>query len=295
MAQRRTKRRSEPTTDSGDTTGARKLTLYDFCSGIGLGFPAASVFLGGFEIVGLCEIDGYCRDILSKRYPGVPIARDIRVREDFTGIKPRIITASPNCQPFSLNGKRRGADDERNLFPALFDIIRSSKPEYLCLENVAGILSCPYKSGGTTGGFFKWILWQFSCCGYYVQWQTLNSAVFGAPFPRERLVLVAIAASVVEQFGGNPPAWAEQVGSAVERVGATWPARSSEPGVSSERLVQLASELGESIGVPSGNGDIRNQRKAYGNCFDPRPAAVALSYILRVEEARRKVEEQKAS
>ncbi|MUG92810.1 hypothetical protein F7734_10250 [Scytonema sp. UIC 10036] len=291
MAERRTKRKSSAG-DTGDTKseGTGKLTLYDFCSGIGLGFLAAATMLGEFDIIGACEIDDYCRSILALRYPGVPIARDIRVREDFERVTATVTSCSLPCQPFSIAGKRLAADDERNLFPYWLERIDTINSRYLVLENVPGILSAPYQPGKPTGTFFRWLLWELSHRGYYVQWQVLGSGHFGSPFPRERLLLVAIAASVVEQFGGNPPTWSEQVRDSVERVGATWSARSSEPGISSERIIQLASELGISIGVPSGNGDIRNQRKAYGNCFDPRVAATALSYVLRVEAARRRVE-----
>jgi site-specific DNA-cytosine methylase len=43
----------------------------DLCSGVGAGFGIAGL-RAGWELVGICENDNYCTDILSKRFPGYP-------------------------------------------------------------------------------------------------------------------------------------------------------------------------------------------------------------------------------
>ena len=50
-----------------------------------------------------------------------------------------IVTAGFPCQPWSLAGKRKGVDDQRNLWPCTFRIIQEVRPGAVLLENVPGI------------------------------------------------------------------------------------------------------------------------------------------------------------
>ena len=58
----------------------------------------------------------------------------------FRGAFDTILAGYP-CQPFSHAGQRRGADDERHLWPDVARIIREVEPEWVFLENVAGHVS----------------------------------------------------------------------------------------------------------------------------------------------------------
>lgn len=91
----------------------------DTFSGIG-GFALAARWLG-WETVGFCEMDPFCRRVLAKHWPGVPIVRDIHFLAKHAhrlrgGVD--IVTGGVPCQPASLAGKRQGSADDRWLWPA---------------------------------------------------------------------------------------------------------------------------------------------------------------------------------
>ncbi|WP_392530054.1 DNA cytosine methyltransferase [Nostoc sp. C117] len=50
--------------------------VLDLCSGIG-GFTLGHKICGGFETVAFCEINEYCQQVLSLRFPHIPIIPDI--------------------------------------------------------------------------------------------------------------------------------------------------------------------------------------------------------------------------
>jgi len=115
-----------------------KLKILDLFSGIG-GFSLGLERTGGFETVAFCEIDKYCQKVLKKHWPKVPIFNDVR-NLDYDG-PVDIITGGYPCQPFSVAGERKGAEDDRHLWPAMFSLIKKHRPTWVIGENVAGHIS----------------------------------------------------------------------------------------------------------------------------------------------------------
>ena len=110
----------------------------DLFSGIG-GFALGLKWAGGFETVAFCEIDPYCQKVLAKNFPGVKIYDDVRTLDHDGPVD--IITGGYPCQPFSMAGKRKGEEDDRHLWPAMFDLIKKYRPTWVIGENVAGHIS----------------------------------------------------------------------------------------------------------------------------------------------------------
>ena len=93
-----------------------------------------------------------------------------------------IVTAGYPCQPFSVAGKRRGADDPRHLWPHVARIIGEIEPPFVFLENVAHHLRLgfPEVAAGLVG------------MGYRLAAGLFTAAEVGAPHKRERLFILAI-------------------------------------------------------------------------------------------------------
>lgn len=107
-------------------------------SGIG-GFDLAAREVG-WNNVFQCEIDPFCQSVLKYYFPKTVLYEDIK-RTDFTSWKGKIdvLTGGFPCQPFSVAGQRKGADDNRYLWPETLRVIRETRPLWVIGENVAGI------------------------------------------------------------------------------------------------------------------------------------------------------------
>ena len=164
-----------------------ELSLFSGCGGGLLGTK-----LLGWRPVGYVEFDDYCQRVISQRIKDglleeAPIFGDIRAFIDqgyaagYQGLVDVVSGGFP-CQPFSVAGKRKGADDERNMWPATIEVIRLVRPRYAFLENVPGLLN---------SGYFGTILADLAESGYDARWRILSAAEVGAPHKRDRLWIVA--------------------------------------------------------------------------------------------------------
>ena len=266
----------------------KKLTQLDLCSGVGVGFPLAGLCLKQFKLIGLSEIDPYCCEILNHRYPGITNYGNIKslaynkLHELPEAID--IITASPPCQPFSLEGKRQAAADDRDVFYEILHIVRERQPKFAVIENVPGLLTAPFVPGSKRI-YFDYIQSRFKKDGYHIEKLRIGSGHVSAPFIRERLLLVAVSKCLELDWERATP-WQDQARDAVERIRLTQKNRGIEPGYFM-RVDGNPPELAQPIGVKSGDGVVRKQRIASGNALDPRIAAIALHRILYLHQSIR--------
>ena len=109
-------------------------------SGIG-GFDLAAEWVG-WKNVFHCEINEFCAQILKYHFPNADHYEDIKTT-DFTKWRGKINVLSGGfpCQPFSLAGRRKGAEDDRYLWPQMLRAIQEIKPDWVVGENVAGIIT----------------------------------------------------------------------------------------------------------------------------------------------------------
>ena len=108
----------------------------------GIGGPEVAATMLGWENLFHCEINPFGRQVLDYWYPNSKSYEDI-TKTDFRKWRGRVsvLTGGFPCQPFSCAGKRRGAEDDRYLWPHMHRCINEIQPTWFVGENVAGILT----------------------------------------------------------------------------------------------------------------------------------------------------------
>jgi len=127
-----------------------ELSLFSGYGGFSLGLRLAGLQT---RTVAYVEWDKYPQAIIKARIKDrylddAPIFSDISSfrGEQFRGVVD-IITAGFPCQPHSVAGLQRGADDDRNKWPDTLRVIREVEPRWVILENVPGLLSASVDGG----------------------------------------------------------------------------------------------------------------------------------------------------
>lgn len=169
-------------------------SLFCGCGGTDVGLLGDFDFLGKYynsnsmEIVYANDIDDNACKIFKENFGITPDNRDIREVKTEEIPEFDILTGGFPCQSFSIvaqNPKRLGVKDERGkLFFEMCRILRERQPKCFIAENVKGILTANKRSA------FPLILKEFEESGYDVQYQILNSADYGVPQKRERVIIV---------------------------------------------------------------------------------------------------------
>ena len=188
------------------------MTIGSCFSGIGGELVAASML--GWDVKFFCEKNPFGNRVLSYWYPNAKNYEDITTA-DFTEWRGRVdvLTGGFPCQPFSYAGRRRGAEDDRYLWPSMYRAIDEIQPTWVVAENVAGILTMVEqgevsKVAGTATLFdafddlrgrfelretftLQRICTDLESHGYAVQPVLVPACAVGAPHRRDRVFIVA--------------------------------------------------------------------------------------------------------
>jgi len=195
------------------------LSFFSGAMGMDIGIGKA-----GFKTIFASEINNACRKTIRKNKPEIALIGDVRDYDapqilSIAGLKESqeidLVVGGPPCQAFSTAGKRRGFSDERgNVFLNFIDLIISLQPRYAVIENVRGLLSAPLKhtphydrnkddynitADEIPGGALIHIVKTLEQNGYGVSFNLYNSANFGTPQKRERVILIC------SRDGKKPP------------------------------------------------------------------------------------------
>ena len=193
------------------------MTHLDLFSGIG-GFCVAAQACG-YTTIGFCEREPYAQQILKERF-GAVLADAESEREssesrssrqgvlrsagsggnarlhpdiftlngaDYRGVD--LLTGGFPCQPFSVAGKRKGAADDRALWPEMLRVIGEAEPAWIIGENVAGIVTMELDN----------ILSDLEALGYSAWPLVIPACAVDARHRRDRVWIVAHADSAPAQ------------------------------------------------------------------------------------------------
>lgn len=159
----------------------RVLDLFSGIGGMSLGLQRA-----GMTTVAFCEIDPFCRRVLAKHWPEVPIYDDVRsltaARLAADGIVFDLICGGFPCQDLSVAGRGAGLSGERSgLWFEFCRIIEETRPGWTLIENVPAL-----RSRG-----LDIVLGGLAALGYDAEWHCIPAAAVGAPHRRDRIWIVS--------------------------------------------------------------------------------------------------------
>lgn len=261
--------------------------VLDLFSGIGafsLGLQRA-----GMTPIAFCEIDPFCRDVLARHWPGVPILHDVRATEFLVA---DIVCGGFPCQDVSRAGKRAGITGERSgLYRELVRAIRMVRPRHAIVENVAALL-------GDGMGDVLGDLAEGRAC---VEWDCVPAQALGAPHERDRVWIVAHAPrdGCGQRGSRRPPDSFARVRNATRRHASNAPGEGlegwSESKASRKSLAVAAggdrnpwrpwTDEPELSGVDDGAADWVDRTRATGNALIPQIPELIGRAIIEAEQA----------
>jgi DNA (cytosine-5)-methyltransferase 1 len=170
-------------------TKYKVIDLFAGAGGLSYGFANDD----NFEIIAANEIASDMVKTYKANHPFIKVYHcDIKdfgitnLKNDF-GIGKKdidIIIGGPPCQAYSTVGKRLLNDPRGQLFQEYYRILKEIEPKFFIFENVKGLLSM------SKGELFKTIIFLFESLGYKVYYKLLNSADYGVPQIRERIIII---------------------------------------------------------------------------------------------------------
>ncbi len=196
------------------------LSFFSGCLGLDLGLKKT-----GIRPLLFCENDRFCKETIKKNEPSIPLIDDIlnytpKEIKKIAGLKSKekidLIVGGPPCQAFSTAGKRESFRDPRgNVFLYFVKVITDLMPNYFVIENVRGLMSAslkhrPHNQRGkgfpplspdeTPGGALNYILTELEKFGYEISFNLYNSANYGVPQKRERIIIIGSIESKVQHL-----------------------------------------------------------------------------------------------
>lgn len=190
--------------------GFTAISLFSGAMGLDLGFLAA-----GFDIRLANDIDKNSSLTIQNNLPKLPF-----IHKDFTQVTKEevlktaslevgevdLLVGGPPCQPFSPAGRRQSFNDPRaSPLKSFIKTINDVQPKAFVMEEVPGLLSSRLQHVSISerdkrallpeeerSSAFNVVLEMLNSTGYNFTYGILNSADFGAPQVRRRLIFIGL-------------------------------------------------------------------------------------------------------
>jgi DNA (cytosine-5)-methyltransferase 1 len=188
-------------------TQKKRFTCVDlFCGagGITTGFLNA-----GINVLVSSDLNKYAKQTHRYNFPDIPFLEgdlsDMKIKAKLKKIVDGqlgenkfvdILVGGPPCQGFSIFGKRRFKNTDKNYDPHLdprnkliytyVDYVRELNPKWIIMENVAGFVNLD------NGFFLQYLIQEIKDLGYKnLDYRIINTADYGVPQTRRRFILIA--------------------------------------------------------------------------------------------------------
>ncbi|MDV7145998.1 DNA (cytosine-5-)-methyltransferase [Tropicimonas sp. TH_r6] len=172
------------------------LSLFSGAGGLDIGFDKA-----GYDILACVELEKkYCATLEANIKAGRHFSKRTKVfnqditefdESQFIDAGVECIIGGPPCQTFSAAGRRSGGvigteDIRGQLYEVYCRILDTLKPRAFVFENVYGL------PGANGGGPWREIVEAFEEHGYSLTFEVVDTADYGVPQHRERLIMVGL-------------------------------------------------------------------------------------------------------
>ena len=166
------------------------VSLFAGAGGLDLGLINA-----GHNIIWANDIDKDSCETYKKNIGNHIICEDI-AKVDFNTIpNSDVIVGGFPCQGFSLANLNRKPEDSRNeMYKYFYQLVGSKQPKYFLAENVRGILSLG------KGEVIKQIVKDFENAGYRVKYKVFNTAEYGVPQSRVRVIIAGTRKDILHDL-----------------------------------------------------------------------------------------------
>lgn len=182
------------------------VSLFSGCGGLDLGMQGGFTYLNKyykknpFEIIWANDINERATKTQKLNFPNInvvcgDITEILGIKDEIQPLfdfkieipKADVVIGGFPCQDFSLAGKRQGLTVQRgNLYKSMAKVIDMIKPKIFLAENVKGLITWE------KGLAIKTIIDDFANLGYSVDYKLFNTADYGVPQTRERVIIVGI-------------------------------------------------------------------------------------------------------
>jgi DNA (cytosine-5)-methyltransferase 1 len=246
----------------GEGMTLRVLDLFSGIGGFSLGLERA-----GMRTVAFCEIDPYCRAVLRKHWPGVPVHDDIRT---LRGIPSELVCGGFPCQDTSRAGRRAGIEGERSgLWRHQIRVLEESEAPWFVAEN-------PHQAWRTWVPVLRGALHEL---GYASVPLRMRAREVGLCHRRARVLLVAHAnRQHLQQQRGRRGGPCREDSLLLARLGESWRAHRAPAGVAFPAVDRAGDGLPDRV----------DRNRVLGNAVVPAIAELAGRLIIDVEQCMNK-------
>lgn len=160
------------------------IDVFAGAGGLSLGLHKA-----GWNVVFANDYDKWAVDTYRHNFPRTQtVLGDVRTIDfhQFRGAV-SLVAGGPPCQPFSVAGNQLAHLDPRDMVPQFIRVVDEVQPLAFLMENVEGLVTRKHMD------YFNWAINQLIGLKYSIHHRVLDTANYGVPQHRKRLIVVGVS------------------------------------------------------------------------------------------------------